>query len=66
MQVYQLDTNTLYHDGTSWWTTGIAAASVTAFTSTISQGASTNIAKTTNYSQYRIVDGICSGGSTTP
>lgn len=60
MQVYQLDTNTLYtYDGTSWWTTGIAAASVTAFTSTISQGASTNIAKTTNYSQYRIVDGIC-------
>ena len=60
MQVYQLDTNTIYsYDGSSWWTTAIVGNGTTAHTSTISQGVSTNIAKTTNYSQYRIISGVC-------
>lgn len=58
--VLQADTNTvLRYDGAAWWTVEIYGTGLTAHTPTIAQGASSNIAKTTNYSQYRIVQGIC-------
>lgn len=60
MRAYQVDNNRTYrYDGSSWWTVEIAAATTTAHTPQLDQGASTNITKNTTYSQYRIVDGVC-------
>lgn len=60
MLVYQADNNTVYrYDGTSWWTVQIAGNGTTSHTPQVDQGASTNIAKTVSYSQYRIINGEC-------
>ena len=58
--IYETDTDKMMtFDGSNWWTIAIPSTASTSFTSTISQGVSTNISKSTNYSQYRIISGVC-------
>jgi hypothetical protein len=51
-KIYETDTDLEYtHDGTNWILTG-GTAGWTSFTTQIDQGATTNIAKTVNYSKW--------------
>ena len=54
------ETNTLrtkHYDGTSWWTIAIAGNGVSTSTPTLSQGA--GVAVTVQFSNYRIINGVC-------
>lgn len=60
MRCYLLDSNKVQeYDGTTWVTMGIASTATQTGTHTLSQGASSNIAKTVTESQYRVVNGQC-------
>jgi hypothetical protein len=59
--IYETDTGRyLTFNGSTWVQfAGNAASAFNSYTTQIDQGASTNIAKTTNYSQYQIMGNLC-------
>jgi hypothetical protein len=59
--IYETDTGRyMAYNGSGWVQSGgLAASALNSYTTTIDQGASTNIAKTTNYSQYQIMGNLC-------
>jgi len=59
--IFETDTGRIFvHDGSAFVQFGGAvAAALNSWTTQIDQGASTNIAKTTNYSQYQIMGNLC-------
>jgi hypothetical protein len=59
--IYETDTGRfMAHDGSTWVQfAGLAATALNSYTTQIDQGATTNIAKTTNYSQYQIMGNLC-------
>jgi hypothetical protein len=59
--IYETDTGRfMAYNGSGWVQfAGLAATALNSYSTQIDQGASTNIAKTTNYSQYQIMGNLC-------
>ena len=56
--IYETDTlKTLQYSGTAWWTTAITGNGVSTSTPTLSQGAGVGV--TVQFSNYRIINGVC-------
>lgn len=59
LTIYETDTNTLRaYDGATWQLIGDVSTG-TSHTPTLAQGATGNISKTVNYSEYRVANGMC-------
>lgn len=60
LQFHETDTGkVMLYTGSEWWCVGFATTTLSSYTPTLSQGASTNIAKTVTTAKYIVANGVC-------